>query len=351
MDVERRKKEVRKFLKDHPNATSRDIKKSLHIKINKVYLSGMKEAFEDAGIKPPRNFKRKTKEENKKIIIEYIKKYPGVGAQTITQVLKVNPSNHFKTMKQAYDVAGIDYPRKYLLKSREQKRNEIISLVKNNPLISAKEIKNITNINFYKIFKNFNEIYEYSDIKKINHRYKYGIKKKFEIIEYIKKNPYATQREININCKTHVQGLFKNGIFEAYQQAGVPFPYERLRIYGVGIEKLRDEARLFEEEIALKLSGYGKVNRLVKTKRGFADIILERKDKKVVIEVKNYKLKEISRAQINQLNRYLEDCNCGLGFLICHTKPKKDNFIIGKNRIFILNKDELNKIPYLMSDL
>ena len=55
-----------------------------------------------------------------------------------------------------------------------------------------------------------------------------------------------------------------------------------------------------EGEIAEILSGYGRVNRLVKTERGFADIIFERKDKKVIIEVKDYKNKEISLPQVMQ---------------------------------------------------
>ena len=101
---------------------------------------------------------------------------------------------------------------------------------------------------------------------------------------------------------------------------------------------------MFEAEIARKLSGFGKVSRLVKTTRSVADIILERKGKKVIIEVKDYQNKDISRSQINQLNKYLEDCECSMGFLICHNKPKKDRFLIGKNRIFIINGTEMNKI-------
>lgn len=53
-------------------------------------------------------------------------------------------------------------------------------------------------------------------------------------------------------------------------------------------------------------------------------------------------------SQIKQLNRYLEDCQCNLGFLICHKKPKKDKFLINKNKIFILEKEELKKIPKLI---
>ena len=103
--------------------------------------------------------------------------------------------------------------------------------------------------------------------------------------------------------------------------------------------------------MSVKLSEFGKVNRLVKTKRGFADIVFERKGKKSIIEIKDYQNKDISFSQINQLNRYLEDMGCNFGFLICHKKPKKDKFIIGENKIIILMKDELNKIPELISGL
>lgn len=86
----------------------------------------------------------------------------------------------------------------------------------------------------------------------------------------------------------------------------------------------------------------------MKTKRGFADVVLERKGKKVIIEIKDYKAKDISVSQIKQLNKYLEDCSCDLGILICHNKPKKDKFLIDKNKILVLEDSELNKIPRIV---
>ena len=62
----------------------------------------------------------------------------------------------------------------------------------------------------------------------------------------------------------------------------------------------------------------------------------------------DYELKDISISQINQLSKYLEDYNCDIGFLICYKKPKRDNFLIGKNKIFILEETELSKIPELI---
>jgi len=211
-------------------------------------------------------------------------------------------------------------------------------------MLTLPEIEKITKINPYNLFINLKEIYEKSGVKPVSKGKKRALKKRRKVIEFIKNNPLATQREINNSCHTHVQGIFKNGIFDAYKEAGKEFPYERLKVYGVGLKEIRDRAKTFEEKIAIKLSGYGKVNRLVKTKRGFADIVL----KKAVIEVKDYELKEISISQINQLNKYLLDCKCNLGFLVCFKKPRKDNFLIGENKIVILEETELDLIPKFM---
>ena len=172
--------------------------------------------------------------------------------------------------------------------------------------------------------------------------------KKQEVIKYIQKNPFATQREINRTCKTHVQEIFNKGVFEAYQEARIEYPYKRLHLYGAALKEIKKRAKSFEDQIAVKLTGYGKVNKLVKTKRGIMDIVFERNAKKAIIEVKDYKLKDISISQIKQLDRYLVDCGCQIGFLICHKKPKKDTFLINNHKVFILEELEIDKIPELM---
>ena len=142
--------------------------------------------------------------------------------------------------------------------------------------------------------------------------------------------------------------MFTRGIFEAYEKANVNFPYQRLNSHGSAIQRINGDAKRFEEQIAKRLTGYGRVNRLVKTKGGIANIILERKGKKIAIELKNYKCHEISISQIKQTNKYLEDINANLGFLICLKKPKKDTFLMGKNKVVVLEQSELVKIPNIM---
>jgi len=251
-----------------------------------------------------------------------------------------------------FESAGIPYPRKEFraLKNREIKsrKKQLIDAVRDNPSMSLKEISGKLRIHPYVLFKNIKEIYSLAGVNYLGKGAKRRMKKQFAVIEYIKNNNFATQREINNSCKTHVQLLFKKGIFEAYERAGISFPYERLRLHGTAIKAIKDNARMFEEEIAKKLSGYGTVNRLVKTRRGFADIILERKGRKVAIELKNYKSHEISISQVKQLNKYLEDITSNLGFLICLKKPKRDSFLMGKNKIIILEDSELHRIPEII---
>ena len=200
----------------------------------------------------------------------------------------------------------------------------------------------------YKLFDNFDEAYKLAAIENVGSTKKRKIKKRKLVMEFIMQNQTATQREINRNCKTKVQELFKQGIFGAYKESGIEFPFKRLKIHGAAIKEVKQRAKDFEGEIARKLSCYGNINRLIKTKRGVADIILERGDKKIIIEVKDYLNKEICQHEIKQLYKYLQDCECGLGLIICHTKPRKDRFIINRNKILILESNELNKIPEIL---
>ena len=346
-DIPKKREILIKFLRKNPKTTYKEIRKKTGIHPERIFPS-LKEAFIEAGISPPRNFERKTKRGRRRIIINYIKKHPKVGGHTISKETKINVASAFKNIEYAYRAAGVDYPRKIDPRKKEEKKKQIVNLVRENPLITIQEIIRKTNSQPYHFFKNIGEIYKKAGIKMVNGGDKRNLKKQREVIKFVKENTLTTQREINKGCKTKVQNLFKKGIFEAYEKAEVKFPFERLKLYGVGLKSIRERAKNFEDKIALKLSGYGKVNKLVKTKRGVADIILERKEEKIVFEVKDYKNKEISISQIKQLNKYLEDLNSRLGILICHKKPKKDKFLIGKNKIFVLEKEELQKLSEII---
>jgi len=338
------KEKIIQFIKKNPNTTYREIREKTGLHSERFFKT-LEEGFKEAKVKSPRTFKRKTKEERQKIIIKFIKKNPKAGGHTISKETKISIDSAFKSMKEAYKKAGIKYPRQESYdRSPNKKRKLIIKTIRENPYITIPELTKKTRTHPYRLFKNFNEIYEKAGIQKINQGEKIKNRKRKDVINFIKGNNLATQREINKVCKTKVQEIFKKGIFEAYKKARVKYPFERLKLYGTALSEIKKRARDFEEQISVILSGYGKVNRLVKTKRGVADIILERKNKKIVIEIKDYQNKEVSFSQVKQLNKYLEDLNTNLGILICHKKPKKDKFIIGKNKVFILEKQEIDKI-------
>ena len=350
INYDRNRERIIEFIVENPSTTYKKIKENIKLHPERFFNS-IAEAFKEAGVKPPRTFERKTREENRRIIINYIIKHPGVGGHTLMKDTKINFSHYFKNIRDAYDKAGIRYTRreyKFSKKLKDKKRKEIIDLVRKNPYITYQEIESSLNVTIKVFFNDFNNVYKQAGISRIGKGEKRKNRKRNDVVNFILKNPKATQREVNKACETSVQHLFVNGIFEAYKNAGVEYPFERLKLCGTVLKEIRERARNFEEEIAIILSGYGNVNRLVKTKRGVADIILERKGKKVVVEVKDYQQKEISMSQVKQLQNYLEDCNCNLGILVCHKKPKRDKFLIGRNKIFILEKQELCKIPEII---
>lgn len=351
-DAEQRKEILKDFIRNNQTTTHREIRKKLRIKPEKVYAGGMTEAFRDAGVSPPRTFEMKDRETRKKILIEYLRKHPNVGMHIVNRHTKINYLSVFKNVLEFYREAGIDYLRRekhqLFLRENERRKSLIIKLIKENPHFSIDKISEVTKTHPYSLFKNINDMYVAAGIRPVSKGEKIRIRKRDLVISYIKNNTFATQRQINRACKTHVQLIFSNGIFEAYERAGVSYPYERIPFHGVVLKHIKDKTKDFEFEIASKLSGYGKVNRLVKTKRGIADILFERNNYKAFIEVKDYLVHDISKTQVNQLNKYLEDSNCNLGFLICRKKPSKDRFLIGKNTIYILTSDELEKISEVM---
>lgn len=350
-DVENRKKVLLEFIRKHPNTTHREIREVLHMKVIKIYPNGLEEAFSEAGMKTPRTFKRMTKEEKKKVIIDYIRKNPNAKGHTIKKDTKINFSPLFGTTEDAFMAAQIPYtpkPNSQIFGDTTRRKDIILETIRKNPTMNFVELSRVLNMSIYHHFHDIRQLYREAGVKYLGKGIKRKIKKQNMVIEFIKKNPLATQREINRACETKIQELFDGGIFTAYKSANVRFPFERLTIHGIAIKDVRDSAVRFEKEIAQKLSGFGTVNRLVKTKRGFADIILERKNRKIVIEVKDFKTHEISISQINQVNKYLEDIGSTLGFLVCNKKPKKDTFLIGKNKIIVLQSEELGKIPELV---
>ena len=120
-DLQKKRKIIRNYIRKHKNATYNDLRK-IGVKVYCAYKKGMGEAFKDAGVKPPRSFKIKTKDEKRKIIIDYIRKNQGAGGHTIAKDTKINLSSVFNSIKEAYICAGIKYPRKVDKRDKSEKK-------------------------------------------------------------------------------------------------------------------------------------------------------------------------------------------------------------------------------------
>src|SRR3989344_2992785 len=92
--LKEKRKIIINYIERNPKATYKDIRRDTKLHPERCFKT-LKEAFKLARIKLPRTFERKTKEERKKIIIDYIKKYPKVGGQTIAKETKINVCNAF----------------------------------------------------------------------------------------------------------------------------------------------------------------------------------------------------------------------------------------------------------------
>ena len=219
----------------------------------------------------------------------------------------------------------------------------IIETIKRNPLITQVELDKTFHTNIAKLFGNFKKLCEIAGVKYLRYK-KRRLKKQLEIIKYIKDNPNATQWEINKNCKTHVQEIFDGGIKEAYKLAGIEYPKSRRKIYGAVKEEIRKRSFEFEEEIFGILEKLGTVRKHIKTMHGVIDAVLTIGKSSFVVEIKDYQSKTISKSEIKQVEKYLNDLNYSKGLIICSTKNfHKNKIIIGQHKIWIVSKGELSK--------
>ena len=191
-----KKKIIIDYIRKHPRATHRSIKKATKLHVIRSFKS-LKEAYRKANVSPPRTFDLKTKDEKKKIIIDYIRKHPRVGGHTIMKETKINFNTIFKNIEGAYKAAGVRYPREIDKRTKEEKRKLIIKAIRDNPLVTITELTKNLKLSPYKYFKNLKEIYSKEGIDKKYIHKKRLIKKQLKVIEFIKSNPFSTQREIN----------------------------------------------------------------------------------------------------------------------------------------------------------
>lgn len=347
MVLEEKRQLILDYLKNHKNATSREIKLNTKLKLYRYFSGGIKEAYKIANLDLPKHLRKRTKYESQKLVIACIKNNPKT-ANTINikRDLNISIPKSFGRLKYAYQAANVNYPFKeieHYKYDKIKKRQDIINFVNGNPNSRYMELQEKFGVKLATIFKNMQEIYDLAGIKRIQGNEKIRARKRLEVINYIKQNPEATQWQINKFCKTHVRDLFENGIIGAFEQANIIYPFERRINYGCMQKEIKHRASKFEDEIFQKLLKVGKVKKHVKTKSGYADALVETKNKKFVVEIKDYRVKNVGGGAIKQLSRYLDDLNLKKGFIICN-KSVKDKIYIGNKEIQILAKEDVGLI-------
>jgi len=108
---EERKKIVREYIRKNPGCTCRDIKLDTKIKIERLY-KGLKDAYNESGVKLSKNLTKRNREEQKKAIINYIKENPSCTVSEVRDVLKINVPRIFGSIVDAYKAANVKYIEK-----------------------------------------------------------------------------------------------------------------------------------------------------------------------------------------------------------------------------------------------
>lgn len=321
--------EVILYIKTHKTATTKEIKIRTGIKVEKAFKHGIREAYRLASVELPERFLKRNKDSCKKLAISYVKKNPNCTVNEIHLKLKINVWRLFGGIKNLFKEAKVPYPRK---KKYEKLRKKVINLIKENPYFTSQEIYEKIGVNIYNIFKNMQEVYELAGLKPVSFRKKRKIKKQNEVISYIIKHPEATQWQINKNCKTHVQELFDGGIREVFQKAGVEYPESRRILYGTVKFSIKRRSLIFQRRVVNLLKRFGKVKEQVRTKNGRVDVVFHYKEQIIPIEIKDYRSKPISKSEMKQIEKYLNDLNCKFGIIIS-SKGRKKEFKLGSNKI------------------
>ena len=314
-DLETKQKEIIDFIKKHRKTTTREIKRQTGIKVEKAFLGGIREAFRLAGVELPKHLLKKSSELSRKLAIDFIRKNPNATITEIQSELHINLSRLFGTIENAFRESGVPYENRKI-HNYNLKKAEIIELVKNNPLLTERDIFEKTGSSVYSLFRNFKKLYKLCNIKPIDFRQKRKVRKQMEICSYIKHHPKTTQWEINKDCKTHVQELFEGGIREAFDSAGVAYPEINRILYGTAKKSIRKRSMIFQKRVIEILKQFGRVKQQVKVKNGIVDAILELENEIIPIEIKDYRTKPVSGSDINQIKKYIKALKSKRGIII-----------------------------------
>lgn len=99
---------IRNFIRQNPDCTYQDIKAATKIKIERIYKN-MREAYTDSGVPLSKSLRKRTKDEQKMAVIEFIRQNPSCTVLDIQKSTKANVSRLFGTMSRAYEMSYVQY--------------------------------------------------------------------------------------------------------------------------------------------------------------------------------------------------------------------------------------------------
>jgi len=97
------------YIQNNPNATYREIEKEIGKKVSSIFDGGMKEAFHRAKVSLSKPLLKRSKEEQKRIVIEYIINNPHAKIPEILKNIRVSVPRVFGSIEKAYEKAGVVY--------------------------------------------------------------------------------------------------------------------------------------------------------------------------------------------------------------------------------------------------
>ncbi len=106
-----KRKIICEFIRNNPDCTCKQIKKATKLKIERVYPS-LRDAYKEVGIDLPKSLTRRNRDKQINEVLNYIRKCPGCTIPEIRKSINVNVARLFKNIKSAYNLAGIDYPKR-----------------------------------------------------------------------------------------------------------------------------------------------------------------------------------------------------------------------------------------------
>ena len=241
-------------------------------------------------------------------------------------------SNPILIMRDGYKFPGL-------------KRKILKDYIRKNPECTSIDIKKNTSIKVERLYKSMKEAYKDAGVKLSKNLTKRDRKEQIkEVITYIGKNPGCTVNEITEATRVTIPRVFKS-ILKAYEMAGVKYP-KREVTEGIKNPYVIKRCKKFEKRIIDILGVWGKTKSQVRISNKIIDCLFEYGGENFVVEIKDYRVRNITMSDVKQLIKYMNLVNYKKGLIICPKEsfPKKKNsrnVYIDNLMIKILSEEDL----------